>query len=86
MSVRPTIFNPKWLEKPEFKDWLRQDPASNRTFKCSPCKATVGLSNSGISAEENTCPKINTSPKINTMKIVFFDPRAYMITYIMVII
>ena len=53
---------------------------SNRTFKCSPCKVTLVLSNSGISAEDNTCPKINT------MKIVFFDPRAYMITYIMVII
>ena len=43
-------FNPLWLTKPEYKDWVREDTTSKHKAFCFACKKSIDLLAMGESA------------------------------------
>ena len=43
-------FNLKWLEEPQFKDWLLPDPESKDRFRCKICRVSLLFANEGRQA------------------------------------
>ena len=45
-----SIFQPAWMEKPEFKLWLAPHPLSKNSARCKVCQCDLDLNSKRLSA------------------------------------
>ena len=50
--MKRTKFNRKWLKEPSYASWIKEDPLTQFSFKCSLCSVSLELGNMGRGSVE----------------------------------